>query len=154
MSSRRRRIALFVVALSALAVLGIAWPTMIMLHAVRQQAAVQSALRGGGKIYYDFQIDPSGNPIPDATSPQRGWASAVFSEHVLHTPVRAEIGFQLGVGVRSGMRDYHVSPDAWSAIEQMKGLRWLVLSGTDVTERELLQLRCLRELRALDLTDT
>jgi hypothetical protein len=153
MSSQRRLAVLFLATVAGFVICGLVAATICVLQAVRQHAVVQSLLDARGRVYYDHEVDVAGNPIYYPKPSNQGWTGAIFAVDVLHVPVRAEIG-QLGFGVRTGLKDYHFNRDVWTALEQLKSVRWLDFSGTDVTDDELLRLQRLPELRGVDLTDT
>ncbi|MGO8688755.1 MAG: leucine-rich repeat domain-containing protein [Thermoguttaceae bacterium] len=118
------------------------WLTVEREQARKQRAAVDWIEKAGGFVLYDYEFDPSGNPIPAAKPPGPSW-------------LRKPLGDDYFADVT--VVDLHGQEVSDAGLEHLKGLaqlRGLELCGTKVSDVGLEHLKALTQLRWLQLDGT
>lgn len=125
-----------------LAGIGMTWLVAIKNRAERQKMAVETILKGGGFVVYDFQMQilPSGasNYTDNATPPGPAWLRKVLGDDFFTNVVGARIVTEAGL----------------DQIELLSRLQKLELNGVMITDSRLEQLKQAIQLDALTLDNT
>jgi hypothetical protein len=121
----------------------------------KQKEAVTEALGLGGEVVYDYEIDASGNRIPDAELPGPAWLRRFVDDDFFADVAVLWLGSaQVTDAGLVYARNAQVT-DAWlEHLKAMRQLQELYLDGTQVTGKGLEYLKGLGQLRVLDLGDT
>ena len=121
--------------------IGMTWLVAIKHRAERQKAAVETIVKGGGSVDYDYQFRtlPSGvvRYIDDATPPGPTWLRSLLGDDFFTNVVSARIVNRTGL----------------DQLAQLPQIQRLELDGATITDLNLDQLKELK-LEALCLQDT
>jgi hypothetical protein len=143
------------------------WFAVKMQQAKRQREAVEAILKAGGEVAYDYQCNESDEfTMPDKEPSGPAWLRKIIGDDSLHTVVYAHLendALMLYLKDLNKIRFLILSGSEITNIglEQLKGLtqlQWLQLSNPNVTDTGLRQLKGLTQLKRLvlgvNVTDT
>jgi hypothetical protein len=138
-TKKHRRIGLSVRLLMAIVVIlggGFGW---LAYHVRVQREAVEAIERGGGKVYYDWQLDPDGRFDPKGMPPAPGWLVRIVGSGAFGHVERVIVG--------RGEADATM---AWVArLGRVKELR--IFPEGSLTDGGMIHLRALTRLERLSL---
>ena len=115
------------------------WPA----EAWKQRQLAEEIANAGGRVFYDYQLDPSGRSMPTATPPGPPWLRKLGGDNLFATVTRLE------VQNRSELGDTEMD-----AVRRFPQLQTLDLGWTKITDAGLAQLRGLAQLQELNLGGT
>lgn len=119
----------------------------------RQRAAVSKIIRYGGQVTYDYQLDQFGNLRRDASGnyvhglqpPAPRWLRESLGDDYFRSPVKVHLEIDEGVGFED--RELAALADA---LRSLPTLQTLSLRGSPITDRGLVHLYGLSQLRELN----
>lgn len=165
-ASRKPRIA-FRIALGILLVVGMlsGWVAMGRQKAGKQAEAVETLVRAGARVYFDYQWK-QGSPVADAVPPEAAWARRLMGDDMLNRAVAVDLrGVEQPDTVAGSLLLlpylHHVnaantllSDASLDVLRRMPGLTELDLQGTRVTDAGIANLASLTRLTTLSLART
>jgi hypothetical protein len=165
-ASRKPRIA-FRVVLGILLVIGMlsGWVAMGRQKAGKQAEAIETLLRAGARVYFDFQWH-QGSPVADAAPPEAAWARRLVGDDMLNRAVAVDLrGVEQPDTVAESLLLlpylYHInaantplSDASLDVLRRMPGLTELDLQGTRVTDAGIANLASLTRLITISLART
>jgi hypothetical protein len=124
--------------------IGMSWVAVRMQRARREREAVAAIMELGGWVQYDYdyQVQPSGKPLPNASPPGPAWLRKPLGENFFATVVG--VSLENSSCTDADLRDLAV----------LTQLRWLDLGGTRITDAGLERLTGLTRLQELGLSGT
>lgn len=135
--------------LVVLASIGMGWAAHRLERTARQKEAVEAILATGATLRFDFEIDQSGNSLPEASLPGpawlRYWIGDDLGGNVVEAEVRSDDALQHTKDLPQ-LRQLHlvskgITDTGLGHLEQMSQLEMLQVSETGVTERGIKTLR-------------
>jgi len=129
--------------LMLLASIGMSWLAVKMQQARRQREAVEAIQKLGGQVWYDYEVQQSGNPLPGAGPPGPAWLRNLLGEDILARVVYVSF--------------FRSSSVTDAGLERLKGLtqlQELYLGVTQVSDAGLEHLKGLTQLQQLYFFDT
>jgi hypothetical protein len=132
----------------AVTLLGV-WLGIAVNKANKQRRAVTAIERLGAKIQFDYELDATGQRIPDAQPPGPAWLRKFLGDDYFRKVIGIDFAFGTPVG-RSKVVDADLS-----CLESLPDLEWIYLDrNVAVTDRGLVHLRNLTNLRGLSMCNT
>ncbi|MHC4406471.1 MAG: leucine-rich repeat domain-containing protein [Planctomycetota bacterium] len=143
---RRRRFQFTIRSLLVLMTVFALWLGFEVSRARRQQKAVETILKLGGRVTYDWEVagdsyGRSGRAKP-IERPGPAWLRSWLGDHYFDTVVQV------------GLHGRPVTDDDMAALGGLTELEYLTVSSADITDRGLAHLRGLTKLRHLWLNST
>jgi len=141
------------------------WVAVKMGQAKKQKEAVETLLKKGGTVIYDYELSPSGF-IPGAIPPSPAWLRKLLGDDFFRTvPIVHLPGVKLTHADLESLKwikqiqtlDLEKAPVTDSGLEQIKGLNTinkLYLSNTKITDKGMKHLEEMKQLIFLRLNDT
>ena len=135
--------------LVASAGIGMSWIAHRLQLSMRQQEAMEAILEAGGRVKCDFEIDQSGNPLPQAPPPrpawQRYWIGDDLGTNVVEAEVQADTVLErikdLPQLRQLRLSSKGITDAGLGHLEQVPQLETLHLERTQVTEQGVRQLQ-------------
>lgn len=115
------------------------WLGVRLWQAIRQRAAVETIIKLGGFVTYDYMLDQSGNQLPDAQSPGPECLRKLLGDDFFTRVVRVNLD------------STEVTDADLEHLECLTQLQWLNLFNTGVTDAGLEHLKGLTQLQRLEL---
>lgn len=164
----RRRLRLWVLSLSAVAVLIVgSWLGVVLQRSARQREAV-SALRAiGAVVTYDYQLDPSfrraknhkefmkacdevtdRRDLPDPDHDGMAWLRRIAGPDLFHDVIGVNMAYSYGASGGGRAEPDRVFDDKLLLVSRFPKLRLLLLDGGQACDRVL---EAIRELRHLEM---
>jgi Leucine-rich repeat (LRR) protein len=132
------RTLLIVVTLFAVAC---SWFAVKMGQARRRREAVEAIKRAGNDLLYEYQVDQSGNEIPNAQPSIPNWLTGLFGEDLFYDVVYVHLWRQLPEGRLECLRD-------------LRQIRYIHIEELYISDADLENLEGLAQLRNLEIWDT
>jgi hypothetical protein len=135
--------------LVVLASIAVNWVAHRLRRFVRQQDAVEAILNTGGGVRFDFEIDQSGKPLPEASFPgpawQRHWVGDDLAGNVVEAEVQTDAALE-GVKELPLLRRLHlfsrgITDAGLELLEKLPQIEVLYIEKTQVTEQGVRRLQ-------------
>jgi hypothetical protein len=137
---------LVVVLLTSIAM---SWFAHRLQKSMRQHEAVEAILVAGGGVKFDFEIDQSGNPLPEASPPGPAWLRHWVGDDIASNVVEAEVQTDAALEGIKDLPQLHqlhlfsqgITDAGLEHLEQLPQLETLYLENTQVTEQGVRKLQ-------------
>jgi hypothetical protein len=122
-----------------LASVAMSWLAVKMQRAKRQREAANRIVKLGGSVTYDYEVDASGQRIPNTNAPGPTWLRRLLGQDFFADVVQANLD------------STEVTDAELEFLNGLPRLRWLNLFNTQVTDAGLKHLEPLGYLQRLEL---
>jgi hypothetical protein len=138
------------------------WIVPIKKRAEKQKAAVDAIRQNGGSVFYDYEVDPSGNRITGVEPPGPAWLRRVLGDDFFATVIGANVTTSADfkhVGELSKLRSLGafgvpITDADLEVVRELSQLKSLNLCFTNVADAGLKNLKSLSQLEDLKLSNT
>ena len=125
------------------------WAANRLQASARQREAVEAILAAGGGVRFDFEIDQSGNPLPEASPPGPAWLRYWIGDDIGTNVVEAEVQTDAALeGVKDlpQLRRLHlfskgITDAGLRHLERLPQIETLFIEKTQVTEQGVKRLQ-------------
>jgi hypothetical protein len=129
--------------LTLLVAIGMSWVAVRMQRAREQRAAVEAIVKTGASVYFEHQLDASGNLIDGAETPGPAWLRRLLGDDFFRSVT--QVFYAPGIPV---------TDNELTQLQAFSELQSLSLHGTQVTDAGLEHLKGLTQLKKLHLGET